>query len=355
VDKAGNLYAVNWGFDRNAVGRVDGTSLACGPAPGAAAAARAAGGRLNGLRALPDGSFLGAAPEARKVVLLTAAGAARDFCSDPRMVGPNDLAVSPKTGYVYVSGQAWTGDTQPGDGDVWLCRRAGEAPVRCGGGAGGAAAAAGVGGSLQPLRLPLAARTWTRSCAADRQQHHLCPSLPLWSDPRPNQRLAQLGRTNGIEVTSDGGSLLVSEAFNKGGTPVRNLIWRYPIASDGTIKASDRALVIDFASDGTGHVDVDGMRLDAGGRLFVARNGGGEVVVVDPMATNKILQRIKVGRLLAGSGVSPAAAGRALPPPPAHQAGARANRAPAGAHLPPRAPPLYLLPPKGALQRAGEP
>jgi len=46
------------------------------------------------------------------------------------MVAPNDLAISPKSGYVYVSGQAWTGDTKVGDGDVWLCRKAGEAPVR---------------------------------------------------------------------------------------------------------------------------------------------------------------------------------------------------------------------------------
>jgi len=105
--------------------------------------------------------------------------------------------------------------------------------------------------------------------------------------------LAQLGRTNGIEVSADGSFLFVSEAYNKGGSPSSNVIWRYPIASDGTLKSSERALVIDFAkADGTGGVDVDGMRLDAAGRLYVTRNNGGAVAVVDAMGTNKIVQRI---------------------------------------------------------------
>ena len=72
-------------------------------------------------------------------------------------------------------------------------------------------------------------------------------------------------------------------------------MWRYPISADGGIRALERALVADFSTlDGTGHVDVDGMRLDTAGRLYVTRNGGGEVVVMDPMGTNKALQRIKV-------------------------------------------------------------
>jgi len=165
-------------------------------------------------------------------------GKTTTFCADSRMVMPNDLAVSPKTGYVYISGQAFNRETAVGDGDVWLCRKAGEAPVR----------------------------------------------------------LALLGRTNGIEVSADGAYLFVSEAFNKNNNPASNVIWRYPIsAADGALRAAERALVVDFGrADGTAKNDVDGMRLDSAGRLYVTRVGAGEVVVVEPLATNKIVSRIKL-------------------------------------------------------------
>ena len=56
--------------------------------------------------------------------------------------------------------------------------------------------------------------------------------------------------------------------------------------------------MIDFGkADGSAKVDVDGMRLDARAgspRLYVTRHTGGEVVVVEPTATNKILRRIKM-------------------------------------------------------------
>lgn len=114
-----------------------------------------------------------------------------------------------------------------------------------------------------------------------------------------------MGRANGVEVSADGAFLFASESFNKGGKPASNVIWRYPIAPDGTLRTAARALVIDFGSaDGTAGVDVDGMRLDAKGRLYVTRHGGGEVVVLDgvaaaaPSPSNggaaKIAQRIKL-------------------------------------------------------------
>lgn len=110
---------------------------------------------------------------------------------------------------------------------------------------------------------------------------------------QPAVRLAQLGRTNGIEVSADGAWLFVSESFNKGGNPVSNVIWRFPIAADGAIDPAKKELVIDFgAADGSGTTDVDGMRLDTAGRLYVTRHNGASVVVVDPLGTNKVLERI---------------------------------------------------------------
>ena len=155
VDKEGNLYAVN--FDRRgaAVGRAAAASGACSSGPPAAVAGDVEGSHLNGLRVLPDGSILGADLAKKRVVLMKppspssssgsgsgggsgsssgsglGATAVSVFCSDPGMIAPNDLAVSPATGFVYVSGQRWSnGDNAVGDGDVWLCRGAGKRAVR---------------------------------------------------------------------------------------------------------------------------------------------------------------------------------------------------------------------------------
>jgi hypothetical protein len=127
VDKAGNLHAVDFGRDRGAVGRVDGASGACAAAPAAAVPSAI----LNGLRVLPDGSLLAAVTDQKRVVRLQVGGRVTQFCADKAMVAPNDLAISPKTGFVYISGQAYNPDTKAGDGDVWLCRKAGAAAVRC--------------------------------------------------------------------------------------------------------------------------------------------------------------------------------------------------------------------------------
>ncbi|KAI8477414.1 MAG: hypothetical protein J3K34DRAFT_515754 [Monoraphidium minutum] len=238
VDKEGNLYAVDFQRDRGLIGRVT-PAGACGDVP---AAASAGGGavKLNGLRVLPGGAILGVSPESKRVVVLPppgGGGAPRDFCGDPKMVAPNDLAVSAKTGFVYVSAQRWKSDNVVGDGAVYLCRKAGDAPVR----------------------------------------------------------LAELGRTNGIDVSPDGAWLFVSESFNKGFTPTSNVIWRYPIRADGGLDAAGRKLVADFGKlDNTAKVDVDGMRLDTAGRLYVTRHLGSEVVALEAMGTNKVAARLKM-------------------------------------------------------------
>lgn len=80
VDKAGNLYAVNFDRQGAAVGRVAAASGACAPAA-AAAASDKPGSWLNGLRVLPDGSILGADLGKKRVVRMSG-GAVTTFCAD---------------------------------------------------------------------------------------------------------------------------------------------------------------------------------------------------------------------------------------------------------------------------------
>ena len=83
VDAAGNLYAVNFDRDGANVGRVAAAGGACAPAP--AFSARATRGAwLNGLRGLPDGSFLGADIGKTRVVHLKKDGSVTTFCADRR-------------------------------------------------------------------------------------------------------------------------------------------------------------------------------------------------------------------------------------------------------------------------------
>jgi hypothetical protein len=145
TDKAGNLYAVDFDRKTGAIGRVDGATGQCAPAAAAVAAAAAGGTHVNGVRVLPDGSMLGAALSQKRIVRIggAAAGAAAaggggaaatmtdTFCADGQMLAPNDLAVSRASGFVYVSGMRYTPNTVVGDGDVWLCRRAGAPAVKC--------------------------------------------------------------------------------------------------------------------------------------------------------------------------------------------------------------------------------
>ncbi|CAB4431167.1 unnamed protein product [Rhizophagus irregularis] len=154
------------------------------------------------------------------------------FCKDDTFVIPNDLALS-ETGRIYISGQNFTENTVIGDGGLWIC---------------------------QP-------------------------------DGRATQ-LMKFGRTNGIELSPDEKTLYLSEAFNIGFTPVSNKIWKFKV-DHRTGMVSSQELFVDFAIlDGTQSVDVDGMRTDIEGNLYVTRNGGQEVVVFSP---NKVvLSRIKL-------------------------------------------------------------
>ncbi|MBM3757614.1 MAG: SMP-30/gluconolactonase/LRE family protein [Acidobacteria bacterium] len=89
---------------------------------------------------------------------------------------------------------------------------------------------------------------------------------------------ADMGTTNGIEVSPDGKKLYVNESKQ------RNL-WVFDIQRNGDI--ANKRLLIAFPDFG-----FDGMRADIKGNLYITRHGKGTVVVVSP--EGKILREIDV-------------------------------------------------------------
>ena len=90
---------------------------------------------------------------------------------------------------------------------------------------------------------------------------------------------ADMGTTNGVEVSADEKHLYVNES-------VQRKVWKYDIDnSTGAVK--NKRLLIEFPDHG-----LDGMRSDVRGNLYIARYGAGEVAVVSPHGT--LLQRIKL-------------------------------------------------------------
>lgn len=145
------------------------------------------------------------------------------FCTDSTMLQPNDLTLALKTGVIITSGMKWLADTDNTKGDIWACLPSGE-----------------------------------------------------------TKRLELMGRTNGIDLSPDETLLYVSESYNRAGNPYIQKIWKYnfnPV--DGSI--SGKTLFADFALiDGTQHIDIDGMKTDMRGNLYVTRHGGSQVVIFNP-------------------------------------------------------------------------
>ncbi len=79
---------------------------------------------------------------------------------------------------------------------------------------------------------------------------------------------ADMGTTNGIEVSPDGQTLYVNES-------VQRNIWAFPIRDDGTL--GEKRLLKQYPDFG-----FDGMRVDVDGNLYVTRHGKGTVAVVTP-------------------------------------------------------------------------
>ena len=99
---------------------------------------------------------------------------------------------------------------------------------------------------------------------------------------------AEMGTTNGIEVSPDGKTLYVNES-------VQRNVWAFTIiprpsgervGSEGPL-LGDKRLLIKFDDHG-----FDGMRCDVDGNLYITRHGKGTVAVVSP--AGKVLREIDV-------------------------------------------------------------
>ena len=79
---------------------------------------------------------------------------------------------------------------------------------------------------------------------------------------------ADMGTTNGIEVSPDEQALYVNESAQRN-------IWAYDLSAEGEI--SNKRLLIQFPDFG-----MDGMRCDIEGNLYVTRHGKGTVAKLSP-------------------------------------------------------------------------
>ena len=89
---------------------------------------------------------------------------------------------------------------------------------------------------------------------------------------------ADMGTTNGIEVSPDGKWLYVNESIQRN-------VWKFPILEDGTL--GPKQLIKQFPDFG-----FDGMRCDVAGNLYITRHGKGTVVIMTP--GGEILKEIDV-------------------------------------------------------------
>jgi gluconolactonase len=90
---------------------------------------------------------------------------------------------------------------------------------------------------------------------------------------------ADMGTTNGVEVSADEKYLYVNES-------VQRKVWKYDIdKKTGDVK--NKRLLIEFPDHG-----LDGMRCDVEGNLYIARYAAGEVTVVSQHGT--VIERIKL-------------------------------------------------------------
>ncbi|PGH17411.1 hypothetical protein AJ80_04780 [Polytolypa hystricis UAMH7299] len=183
---------------------------------------------LAGSRYIGDGEFLLADALNKRVLRVKPkTGCFSEFCSDPGMLQPNDIAIHPKNkNIIYLSGQNYTETTKAGEsGDLWMCD--------------------------------------------GKKATQFSPEF-----------LGKAGvhRTNGIEVAPDGSMLYLSSAKNEGGKVIENMIFKIPLDSDGKMVQAAPYPYYTFADDPEN--DVDGMRADIEGNLYVTRNPAGRVVKI---------------------------------------------------------------------------
>jgi len=103
----------------------------------------------------------------------------------------------------------------------------------------------------------------------------------LWRidpDGKTTRLAADMGTTNGVEVSPDGKRLYVNES-------VQRNVWVFDIQPDGGV--ANKRLLRQFPDHG-----FDGMRCDADGNLYITRYGKGTVAVLSP--EGEVLREINV-------------------------------------------------------------
>ncbi|KAJ2739306.1 hypothetical protein H4S06_006309, partial [Coemansia sp. BCRC 34490] len=125
---------------------------------------------------------------------------AEDFCKNINILQPNDIAIAHSTGRLFLSGMNYTENSKVGDGGLWTCDSAGNV-----------------------------------------------------------KKLGEFYRTNGIEVSPDEKTLYLSEAINKDGSVISNVIKAFDLdPKEGTI--SKNRTFVDFGKlDKSAATDIDGM------------------------------------------------------------------------------------------------
>jgi gluconolactonase len=96
-------------------------------------------------------------------------------------------------------------------------------------------------------------------------------------DGKSERVAADMGTTNGIEISPDEKTLYVNESAQRN-------VWAFDLSKSGQIR--NKKLLIHFEDGGT-----DGMRCDQKGNLYITRWGKGEVAVVSPKGI--VIQIIK--------------------------------------------------------------
>jgi len=89
---------------------------------------------------------------------------------------------------------------------------------------------------------------------------------------------ADMGTTNGIEVSPDNKTLYVNES-------VQRNVWAYDLSSEGNI--SNKRLLTKFEDFG-----MDGMRCDIEGNLYITRHGKGTVAIISP--SGELLREVQL-------------------------------------------------------------
>ncbi len=89
---------------------------------------------------------------------------------------------------------------------------------------------------------------------------------------------ANMGTTNGIEVSPDEKHLYVNES-------VQRTVWQYDLQSDGRI--TNKQLLIQFEDFG-----MDGMRADIKGNLYITRYEKGSIAVISP--EGKLIREVQL-------------------------------------------------------------